>query len=279
MNYQTEAYNQQGLGGFFSWLKKAVAFVGEAVATFLPPSIGNVVQDFTNGDGSFGGFCTGNIFDWFETGTSGSGTSCRTLMQDYPLTVLEEYLLDEWVANNFTPIYKSRLEIIANWRTSTPNELAFIKGFNNVNEFISLCQWYADILNTIGEPNSSGNVSESKSNFLLIHADILQETLNDYLSTSGTLFNAQMLSKEVTMSKYSAMGLNTNPQIILTYPQIVEQGGISINLPTTNDTDPITGTNPTTMPSTTIGGVSKTRFWIGVVSGIVVWKLLSSKKN
>jgi hypothetical protein len=252
-------YPQPAMAGFFSWLKRAVKNVGEAVASFLPSPIASAVIDFTNGDGSFYGYHTGNIF----------GNSFRDFSEDYaivdiPLTAQEEAVLDTWLNNSFTPFFKPFIEKIQSVKNN-PSEVEAVKIYNVTQEFLSYLKWYQVYAENNGQKGFSVNAIKARNQFLKIQAELLKQTLEDFLVTYNLQFFTEVVTLTITKSKYALLDLNTPDVFNIPAKQIVIDDE-DINYGNGNELPDTTETAPTT------NNASKNSKWIiAVLLGVALY--------
>lgn len=281
---QLQPYNKDNqplaMAGLFSWLKKAVSTVLYVASNVMSGNIVALAQDFTDGDGQIGGYTWGNIGagDGSFWGNFWSRSSIDTSLEqipDYPLTAEEELQLDLWVEKFFIPLFKNRLEIINGWRLSKPSNSDFTKGFNKIQEMIAVFNWYADYIKVYGEPSRqlSDNAVITKAAFLKIQADILNKELEDYLTNTYTIYDSEIVTHEVSKVTYAKIISDAPETFTISQPMIVVASDNTVSIPIDYPQDMVTTGNQQAAGST------KSKFWLGLVAGIVAYKLLNKKKN
>lgn len=208
---------QPAMAGFFSWLKRAVKNIGEVVSSFLPSPIASAIIDFTNGDGEFYGYHTGNIF-----GNLNRGFGPDYAIVDIPLTAEDEAILDAWLKNSFTPFFQPFIVKIKEVKNN-PSDIEAIKIYNVTQEFLSYLKWLQVYSATNGQPGYSDNALKARNQFLKLQAELLKQTLNDFVLTHNIQFFPETVTLTITKSKYALLGFNTPEVFNIPAKQIIHE--------------------------------------------------------
>jgi hypothetical protein len=234
------------MAGFFSWLGRAVKAVAQSVFTALPFTNGNVwdvIEDFTNGDGSFGGQDLGGtgVNIW---GDLSNIMNQRVSTQDLPLSQQDEAYLDNWVATKFTPFFKQKLQTIKNANVNGVSLEQFISIYNNTYKTISFFVWYRNYAITNENSGLSSNAITSRSRLIDIQMELLKEQLQLYIASNNIdVRPIKITAVSINTSQFNVLGFNvpgviSNPayQITTTNNIIIFDGGDIDIEDNTNDT-------------------------------------------
>lgn len=165
-------YNNKALAGFFSWLRRAVNNVINAISAFLPRQVFMVLDDFTNGDGSF------SPFDVFNSGGQAKNFNNPT---DIPLTNADEFMLDSWLVNYnafVLPFFKNLKNVKDGQST-----IADIKDvYNNTYKIIAVLKYCIEVSLQDTRNRYSQNALLSRNAFIDIQIGTLESTVNDLIS-------------------------------------------------------------------------------------------------
>lgn len=198
-----QQYQPMALAGFFSWLKRAVNKVVNAVKIFLPRSVYEILNDFTNGDGRFS---FGGVFGSQDPTIQGRSVVLNTngVTTDLPLTPSEEAILNQWLSL-FTAYVKPFFKLIKEQRDNAPTLLELKNTYNKVQRLISVLSFYINYTSINGENGFTLNTVRSRNEFLKIQIETLQETLGDLVSQ----FNIDLkpISKNVAFQAMNYEGL------------------------------------------------------------------------
>ncbi|WP_338731956.1 hypothetical protein [Mangrovimonas cancribranchiae] len=237
MNYQKNR-NQElepALGGFFSWLGRAVRNVANAVleVSHNPTFIINIIKDAVDG-GSF----TVGYGCRLDPGFAETDVVCSysNRVGEIPLTSSDEMTLDNWVNYKFTPFFKRYFEDLKNLNESNATMAQFIEHYNNTQEFIAVLKWHISNMHyAIG--SLSTNAFDARKQFLSSQIEVIKSDLNKYMTDAGVDTAATEKTADISTAKYAVLDLDLPNSIEVTYlskQQTVET--ISQELPTTATT-------------------------------------------
>lgn len=192
-------YNNKALAGFWSWLGRAVNKVVRAIRDFLPRNVFMVLDDATNGDGSFN---WGGVFDITQPG--GGAVQRFSNPTDYPLTTSDEFMLDGFVVN-FTAFIKPLFEDLKSVRDgqSTVAEIKDI--YNQAQRVISVIKYCINISLQDTRGRYSINALKSRNEFLLIQVGTIEQTLNELISQYNISVKPRQENISFTGSDYSIL--------------------------------------------------------------------------
>lgn len=168
-------YNNKALAGFFSWLGRAVNKVVRAIGSLLPRNVFQVLDDATNGDGSFN---WGGIFDVTQPGGAVQRFSNPT---DYPLTTSDEFMLDSFVVN-YTAFIKPLFENLKQVRDGKSTVAEIKNIYNQTQKVISVINYCISVSLQDTRGRYSTNAIKSRNEFLALQIDTIEETLNELIS-------------------------------------------------------------------------------------------------
>lgn len=267
---------QPALGGFFSWLRKAVNRVSQIVKE-VSPTIGGWLDDFTNGDGNFFGIHFGSLI---------REDRAFSANEDIPLTSFEEVMLNDWLNNQFIPFYKPFIEDIKHFISKPPKAKLFAEYFNEAYEFLGLLNWYRSNSDTIWQIYLSKNQIKARNEFLKKQIGDLEILISRYLETTGTVFEVNDKNISINTKKYEALGFEI-PNVINTSTKQIRLSSsdsnansvlVSNSKPLIEKEDPA-NTKPAihTKPMNTSKGKSNL-IWFGVAA-IGLWLATRKKRK
>lgn len=262
-------FEDTGLNGFFSWVRKALNRVA-AVVTVFSPGLGGILNDFSDGDGSFFGFNTGTIGGG---GTGNEFTLFRSSVVDQidldiEVTPLDEANLDNWLKNNFLPYFNIVLQKLQGFNNSNTSPETFIIYYNEVNLLIAylLTVMRDDRLN--GVDGLSRNGVLARIEFLKVQTHTLKGLLDEYTSNNDLDVFTRKQSLNISTSKYNSLGFNSPETLRVSYKEvalingtpvdyeeIIEPGTGNVNVvtnPPNNNTNPEASVNETSKIGKTI---------------------------
>lgn len=180
-----------GMGGFFSWLKKAVKATFKAVTTVVtkPSSIIDVFEDFLNGDGVFMGI------DFQQEKAA-----------EPILTPQDEAQLDNWVNTKFTPYFKSLLTDVKNAVLNPGNKSKFVQLYNRIQEFKAVIKWHQGYVLLNRDNGLSLNAVKARNQFLDIQLRLLDAQVNEYLRITNTTPNLNNRVVVINKLDYAVFG-------------------------------------------------------------------------
>lgn len=236
MNTQLNNQTTPALGGLFSWLKKAVRNVVNAVAqvSHNPLFIFDILEDAFDGNG-------------FDIGYSSSFN--RGIMQDFSLdtnlTPQDEYMLDTWIENKFLPLYKTYFSTIKDYSLNPPTIDVFNDYYNEAQEFVALIDWYKKYVIVNGEGLFTPEALQARNQFFDVQIQLLNAEISNYISTTNIKIEQKSVTRIISRSEYLILGFNMPPSISLQVMQTNEKsidGSNIVNNTTTNIT-PTTNVN------------------------------------
>jgi hypothetical protein len=224
------------MAGFFSWLRKAVNKVVNIAGPFLPPRVFEILDDFTDGDGSFLDQRFGNIFG--EDATISQEVLFRptanTLNEDFDLSTLDESILDEWVNTKFLPYYNTVLQNVKEAQSKSNLINFFIAKLNNVSKFIAFLDDY--IIKASANPSLhkinnqlSTNGVLALTEFLKIQSKTLQEVLTEVIETESLSIETVMTQVQIDTNPYQNLLLSKTAVVNTTYNEIKSVNGSTVD--------------------------------------------------
>lgn len=211
------------LGGFFSWLKRAVQNVVNAIVTvsYNPTFVFDILEDLFNNDGSFN-VGNPNLCRRLDSGT------CRltsTGYADIPLTPNEEAILDNWVNNNFTPFKRYLSGKLKQLDTNSLTIVDFVSYYNEVQLVISALEWYQNYSLSINELGLTQNAKLARNQFIDVQIGLLQSEIQQYMLDAYIDLIPNLVSIDLETSKYLALGLQF-PQLISVNSYMIDLGEV-----------------------------------------------------
>lgn len=288
-NQQLASY-QPALGGLFSWLRKTVNRVSKLV-TLVSPFLGGLLDDFTNGDGSFVSVNFGNLVeDTGNNGFWGGSGNPNNLGQkgtfnnfqevivieydqtDEPLTAAEEVVLDKWVDQKFVPFFTPYLSRLKAFIANPPSVEVFNDTFNDIQEFIGFLMYYQIRVLTSGEPGFTYNAINARNNFMNTQIALLQDQLRQYVKSTGMQIKTNTVKLSINKSDYAPLGFNVPNVFSITTKvvagvQTVDGGGTVVS------DAPIEPTAPTSNKGTS----NSVNILIGLLAAYGIYRFSKKK--
>lgn len=280
-------YQQQGLKGFFSWLKKTVNKISVQLKANGVPFMG-ILDDFTNGDGKFFGFKFGNYFAQEAQTEIGTGFKSLNgvLDTDLPLTAIEESYLDTWVDQNVIPFTANYINKIKALAYSSPTLINFGAVYNEVSMLTAFVEWYSVNYQNYSNSATSLNVVKTQIALLQVNAAIIQEQLDIYVTNANVSITTETVSSKVSTSlNFNGLGVNIPGSIQLTHKKLTAVNLSLVQAPVTTvgNEDPVIVTpGTTTGPETsntednTVSGNIATKSIVIFAAGVILNKLFSN---
>lgn len=273
MNNQVKSHNnyqksQPGLNGLFSWLRRTVNNILNAVSEIShnPFFLFTVFEDAFDG----GGFNLGND-------NPGEFYLRTEYNQDIELTVQEEIILDNWVEQRFKPLFLSYFSQLKEFSQTTPRLNDFKVFYKNAYEFIGYINWsIANVSSHISQPFLSENVLRARNEFLNIQMQLLVADIEGYISVSNFSFSTRDIQEAVNTSKYQVLDFNVNQTVSIIKRDFIQGSfvGSASNQPI-NDETPITyNTNQQSANSNTNRNALKIALMFGI--GFLLPRLIKS---
>lgn len=276
-------YQQQGLKGFFSWLKKTVNKISVQLKANGVPFMG-ILDDFTNGDGKFFGFKFGNYFAQEAQTEIGTGFKSLNgvLDTDLPLTAIEESYLDTWVDQNVIPFTANYINKIKALAYSSPTLLNFGTVYNEVSMLTAFVEWYSVNYQNYSNSATSLNVVKTQIALLQVNAAIIQEQLDIYIANASVSLTTETVSSKVSTSlNFNGLGVNIPGSIQLTHKKLTAVNLTLVEAPieTVGNETPVVIEEPiTTTPGITNedGSSIATKSVLLFAAGFILNKLFSN---
>lgn len=224
MNTQNKEQYTPALGGFFSWLKRAVQNVANAIIEIShnPAFIADIAVDIFDGHGFTLGNQNGYLFRTIPVETV-----------EIPLNPVDEQKLDVWVQSKFLPYYKTFFTTLKQYSTNPPPLATFIVFYNNVQKFIGFLKWYKNYVLVIGEGSFSINALKARNQFFDVQIELLEADLLEFIASRNMSVNPANSNVNLSTNKYSSLGFNTPTSVSVNVLQIVanqsNSGQILIN--------------------------------------------------
>ncbi len=284
MNTQLTTYHQNrpiAMAGFFSWLGKAVKAVARSVVNVITGQNGGlwgVIEDFTNGDGQFGGE---NLGGWSFGQNAISSFIGRQSNQDYPLSQTEETILDNWVEQNFIPFFRAKLEAIktANDYGLSVNE--FVELYNSIHQTIGFFKWLHQYSLSQSQQSFgalSQNAINARGSLVDLKMELLKEQLDAYMQNKQISVTAVKRTFDVSSFDYGNLGFLLPQSIRISAYQVDGENDIteSSNTTSNNGNDAVN----TSSPGTTIEGKPNyLAYGIAAVALGVLYKSFNKNKK
>lgn len=248
MIYKTQSQQvQPAMGGFFSWLGKAIGATATAIASVAvsPLSIFSIVNDLFDGDGTFQGFN-------FQRS------------QEIPLTSKDELMLDAWVENKFIPFFKPFFSTIKLYNSNPPTLMVFIEYYNNAQEFIALLNWYMIYIKTNGESGLTINAINARNKYIEVQIKVLETEIANYIKSVGLVLNPAEVSIKISKEKYQSLVFNIPNSFNIKAIQFISQSN--------NDQTIVNISNPNQ-----IAQEPNKNLWLWVLFGIGAYSLLKER--
>lgn len=255
-------YNEPGLNGLFGWLRRKINKIAEFIAPVFP-RLSSILDDFSNGDGSFFGV---------EFGTIGNRSRNGEVYQNgsLPLSPLDEANLDNWFENNFEPYFRSILQNFQNFKTNLPSVEEFVVFYNEVSMLAGYFAAQIKLDTQNGVDGLSFNAVLTRSEFLDIQAETLKRSLDEFVSEKGLEVSQRRVTLNINTSKYSSLGFNS-PEVLS-----IKYGEVSVLNGSTIDYTEVDQTNTPISEITNSKGNTGRNLVIAVVAGYFISKLVNN---
>jgi hypothetical protein len=263
-NYPTtyKQYNEPGLNGLFGWLRRKLNQVASIIAPVFP-RIAHILDDFTNGDGTFFTVEFGTIGERSVVGDVVDGS--------LPLTPLDEANLDNWYNNSFEPYFSNIVSVFNNYKVNTPSAEEFVIFYNEVSMLIAFLSAQSLHDSQNGVAGLTENAVIVRNQFL----DIQKKTLNEFLTEFSSEKNLDVFTRKIGVdiqtSKYASLGFTSPSVMLILYKEIAVLNGTNIDY---------TDVDQTNTPINTVVTKAKDNtgrnLFIAVAAGYLVSKVVNN---
>ncbi|WP_426431025.1 hypothetical protein ACPX19_01395 [Winogradskyella sp. HB-48] len=260
------------LAGFFSWLKRTVNNVLNAISevSHNPFFVLTMIEDAFDGDGAFN-LGNSNPGEYLFRGGSAQ--------EEINLTIQEQAALDQWVETRFKPIFLTYFSELKVFSSTTIRLSEFRDYYNDAHEFIAYLKWYItrDVSSTY-DPALSINARLARNQFLEIQLEILKTDIMSFVDSTRLSFTTEIIESAIITNKYSALGFSNVPQSINTQVRKIKDNSFVDSSTNTNleeDTEVVYTPIETVKKKSSLGTI----LVLGLIGAAVLYSFNNTSEN